>query len=132
MRERKYKVWDKRNNRWADTKDIENDIIVNPCVIDSVFYIMDDSHTGHEWYDIVEYTGLKDKNGKEIYEGDILGAKDRWFKPIVGFRDGMFVVKNLSPYCRLHEYMKDENWIIIGNKYENPELLKDKVTVSEV
>jgi len=124
MRKTKFRAWDKENNEMIQ--------VYGAWFEEQGNYHETDFTLIAYRYVLMQYTGLKDKNGREIYEGDILGAKDRWFKPIVGFRDGMFVVKNLSPYCRLHEYMKDENWIIIGNKYENPELLKDKVTVSEV
>lgn len=68
--------------------------------------------------DIIEmYTGYKDKNGKEIYEGDIVIVCD--FDNLVApveFRDGMFLVGD----CILYEYYCE----IIGNIYENKELLE--------
>ena len=62
-----------------------------------------------------EYTGLKDKNGKEIYEGDICnnGA-------VVKFIGGRYILK----YIRGWEYLMGENDEVIGNIYVNPELLK--------
>ena len=72
---------------------------------------------------IMQYTGLKDKNGKEIYEGDILFEilGEEYFKVI--FENGSYRAENeeysldLSEYAHLCE--------IVGNVYENPELIKE-------
>ncbi len=64
---------------------------------------------------LMQYTGLKDKNQKEIYEGDIL-KNSRGFKEVVEILE-----ENGYLGYDLH-WSKEE---IIGNIYENPELLKD-------
>ena len=76
----------------------------------------------------MQFTGLTDKNGKEIYEGDIL--KDSWecVHEVYYSEDAQWSThlhkhpKHIFPARYLHcAYMQ---WEVIGNIYENPELLK--------
>jgi len=81
---------------------------------------------------IGEYTGLKDKNNKEIYEGDILDTDLERPYLVVEFRNGCFVVEcrddNEKYYDIMHPLEKEisnlEYHEVIGNTYENPELLR--------
>ena len=73
------------------------------------------------------FIGRHDINGKEVYEGDIVKCKDsltgRDFKGVVDFRNCSFVIKNsYMTYYRWHDYDIE----IIGNKWENPELMDDE------
>ena len=85
----------------------------------------------YDYYEPMQYTGLKDKNGKEIYEGDWCRAEYRTREGIITvqgnivFDEFMWCVdckNDIFSINRLH------NFEVIGNIYENPELLGKEVT----
>ena len=78
-------------------------------------------------WELMQYTGLKDKNGKEIYEGDIIQVRQGFvsFTDVVEFRDAEFLFKHQDQFdndTSLLPFVRDGE--IIGNIYSNPELLK--------
>lgn len=84
--------------------------------------------------ELMQFTGLKDKNSKEIYEGDIVRYKlgRNIFTEVVAYdKDsaGFGVVDNgvdgiIFSFGELWEDIDLHNLEVIGNKYNNPELLK--------
>ena len=79
----------------------------------------------------MQFTGLKDKNGKEVYEGDIfiLNMDDDEWHDYVEYREkeGKFELNKFVKAVtdlQLKDVIKFENCEIIGNIHENPELIK--------
>ncbi|EAF3114205.1 hypothetical protein CSI37_09645 [Listeria monocytogenes] len=77
---------------------------------------------------IGQYTGLKDKNGKKIFEGDIVNCKffDRMVGDIAGVINFIDCVWSVSDFKnkRLYQLIDVDNIEIIGNIHENPELME--------
>jgi len=134
-REIKFRAWDKRHNAFARFFSMTQHA-------DGSFGI-DEIH-GKNWnnytecdenVELMQFTGLKDKNGKGIYEGDILKifgsvATDDpaygFYEPtsIVSFKDGYFGWGKEHNGTYSFDPFSNEEIEVIGNIYENPELIK--------
>ena len=115
MREIKFRVWDTYNKKMIPK---EGGFSLGSA---------DSEMVGGEDYPIMQYTGLHDKNGKEIYEGDILQIRFFEYGPDeVVFIDACFELYGKDGHyaCDLKQvYSVSE---VVGNIYENPELLETK------
>lgn len=93
-------------------------------------YIYDKSLEGEFLVDentICQYTGLTDKNGKKIFENDIVQVG--WYNGTVEYEDGCFVIKwNNIKFLRkdLGYWANLDGFQTIGNIYDNPELLEEE------
>ena len=112
MRENKYRAWDKCNKKMYSYKDIE-------------WWPIRALNSDADVYEFIQYTGLKDKKGKEIYEGDIIRyyhykrkIEKTW--GAFGFQAERDRFMTLHEICDAGSIHKIE---IIGNIHENSELL---------
>ena len=81
-------------------------------------YFLDDDK---RWV-LMQYTGMPDKNGKEIYESDILRGDHTDPNCMVKFKDGCFGIDSEDGWLDLKQFCHEEE--VIGNIHENPELLQ--------
>ncbi len=132
MRQIKFRAWDGEFMiEWENLQEINLQELSMGVIIDS-------PTDGEQLkIKIMQYTGLKDKEGKEIYEGDVVKWRDKgnifdseyedclsWvtFK-YARWHAEPIKVKGLR-YFQFTNYNETEDCEIIGNIYENPELLK--------
>ena len=121
MRDIKFRAWDKEAQQMLTVRDI------NFCGEELDTYEMDGDWLSFEDVEVMQYTGLKDKNGKEIYEGDIVlynrnidDEVDNYKYEVVWDKDQYGLIE-LKFKC----YLWDNHWDmteVIGNIYENSEL----------
>lgn len=89
--------------------------------------------------ELLQYTGLKDKNGKEIFEGDILADNTSYYYTLIGWDLSGFKSKSVLKgglnlnhsmptfeFKNIIDYDDFARMKIVGNIYENPELLEAK------
>ena len=76
---------------------------------------------------LMQYTGLKDKNGKKIFEGDIVKINDEVIAKVIWDNDylGYFLYANEENSIGTFDYWGSIE--VIGNIYDNPELLKEEL-----
>lgn len=117
MREIKFRVYDHELKQMRYLKDIHDFI----CFKENGNCYYHNMQTGPgEWFsDLMQYTGLKDKNGVEIYEGDILREYSNEIEDwIVSYEDGSFVGTFDNVCEHLYEICDLE---VIGNIYDSKE-----------
>lgn len=127
MREIKFRAWDEESKKMMDMQKLCSPIEIEMCSF--LDYILTDTenslfgdYKGKDNYILQQFTGLLDKNGKEIYEGDVVKTegftlKVVWYELAACFRYLDNAHNLLSPL----NYNDPE---IVGNIYENQELLK--------
>ncbi len=133
MREIKYKTWDRIDKSWVKAKDLSDPTTLKVRSTEDGFRFLNKSESD---FDFVQFTGLHDKNGKEIHEGDVVRIEFSSYVPnkdhvveynteSASFIGRMIEKKEHSGYHQDREYdfFSHTNCEVIGNIYENPELL---------
>lgn len=131
MRAIKFRAWDTiRKKMFAAITALHLDDGVHSCTFISNYG--DETTISMEYLELMQFTGLHDKNGKEIYEGDIVDCvvgEEFGNCPVV-FNEGCFSLSIKNGINKNHDYEPclyeaDSRFIeVIGNIYENPEALK--------
>lgn len=124
----KYRAWDSaKKEMFKDTFAITESgqvvVVEQESVASSPDYVFVDHLV------IMQSTGLADKNGKEIFEGDIVKmSKDVYseatYYEVVRHRGGAYRLESKQHGCEL--WLRHTDCEVVGNIYENPELLEDK------
>ena len=122
----KFRVWDKEENKMHKVKTIEfsrrGARIIHLAEVNSNG--KGDHKRWHSSVELMQSTGLKDKNGVEIYEGDIIENIYKEIGFIKNCNDALcFSRKERNFY--LSGIGAGRPFKILGNIYENPELLED-------
>ena len=91
QREIKFRAWDKKEKKMLEVLGIEYWIPQDSKDSGNIRSVR--TYQGDLFFENIElmqFTGLKDKNGKKIYEGDIIRTISRGYRGIVTFQDGFF------------------------------------------
>lgn len=140
MREIKFRIWDTENNEMLKVQELD----FEPTFYGGRIAIRPDQY--NDYFDtedmiLMQYTGLHDKNGKEIYEADIVKITEKKYisnhkviqmKPIIADIEWSeeylaYILITLSvkdAFENLADYLEEYDIEVIGNIYDNPELLE--------
>ncbi|WP_338960309.1 YopX family protein [Fusobacterium nucleatum] len=124
MREIKFRAWHKEEK-------IIGEVLGIDILHKEIFFSNEDvdcyEHSDFKDIELMQYTGLYDKNEKEIYEGDIVKLRANHGIGVVKYYDewGAFVIEYIKPrplaVLGMNYYKEDIE--VLGNIYKNPELL---------
>ncbi len=120
MRDIRFRAWDKHTGHWVEDITLilhtSGKLIRHPPNVE-----------------LQQFTGIRAQNGKEIYEGDIVHNVAYTFNGVVFFENGSFWVREYLSHVdeglyddreKETRWSIDLEWEVIGNIYENPDLIK--------
>ena len=128
----KFRGWDKTESEWVDIKNIRLDG-------NDIWYVMTQDEfekdidppffPERDQLVLMQYTGLKDRNGVEIYEDDILEFADKNF--LVIWEDYRFNLKNFYEFYLdypTEAFSESLQFKVVGNIHEHPHLIEEERT----
>ena len=140
----KFRAWDRALKQMFEVTKLQWSVYTTQAFYEIELMSMDGKYTVQtvealhtiitNIYEIMWFTGLLDRNGREIYECDLLEAEDYWGKgdyAEVAWHDGQlqwWLKRNGVFYEPLRTPFADRHFVfaVIGNRYENPEFLECK------
>ena len=118
----KFRAWDKADKEMYLVDEINFNRGEFESIGDGITFLR-----GADKVELMQSTGLHDKNGKEIFEGDIVKMSkdvsvDTTYYEVVRRRGGAYSLESKQHGCDL--WIRHTDCEIVGNVYENPELLE--------
>lgn len=132
MREIKFRAWDSATKDFWEPKPQGMIHFGIDSVPDFINHTHNESGRWERRFKIMQFTGLTDKNGVEIYDGDIVAfwddcGFDNFIQYLTGkvvFNDGCFCFVSNDAYHNRYALTCTENVEVIGNIHQNPDLMK--------
>lgn len=117
----RFRAWLKKDKEMIDVEEIHFNNGNLDFIGDAITWMCKNND-----FVLMQSTGLTDKNGKEIFEGDILGTKDGLLNGVVKYSSSLGMwINTLIRYSNFERLCSIANSReVIGNVYENPELLE--------
>jgi hypothetical protein len=123
MRTIKFRAWDSEINKMVS--EFDHNYIISADYGDLCCGKFD-HYKDYQELALMQFTGLKDKNGKEIYDGDILTLPNMGKGTIEWYHCGFILRLQSEIIWQQLLFNVVGHYTIIGNIYQNPELIKQK------